>query len=814
LSDLQEQLQAALPSRYTIERELGRGGMGTVFLAQESHPKRQVAIKVLNPMLAARLGRERFLREVDFASQLTHPLIVPIFSAGEAGDLLYYVMPYVTGETLRERLSREFRLPMGAALGIAAELADALAHAHRHNIVHRDIKPENILLHDDHALITDFGISRAVSAAETDSLTDTGMTLGTPAYMSPEQAGGDEAVDGRADIYAVACVLYEMLDGAPPYGGSPARAVLRRQVVDPVPSLREAQPNIPLTVDQAVTKALAKEPNHRHKDADSFARVLSSLRVQVESGSTPITTAIHAVTVHWAKASRVPFVMTVGAFVLLLLLWRFLPGENAIQIVAPNGFLDSVAILPVDNFTGDSSMDLVADAVTYDVIHELSRIKQLKVTSLQSVRALTNDSLRPPQLGDSLGVRLILTSSFRRAGNRVRIGAELIDAVSDNSVWTERWDLDASDRRGFEQAVVSRLVEGIVATADGLSSSAGEPEMQHGPGYEAYLLGSESLGQRTPAGVSQAIARFREAIALDPQFAPAFASLSTAYALTLVYRYNIGVGGYETAGLALAAANRAIELDPELAAGYAARGFLASRALGPTDAAAADFTRALELQPNAPEQPSWYAAILVQEGRTVEAMASAERGVSLAPYSPARHLALATVALELNAYGIAVREAHRVTELEPQITVSRALEGHALLLAGRLEQCLSVDFGPHDVVRATCLHELGRESEATTIVDSVIGELGGSTAADARYTDVTRLADLAAYYAWIGDSENMLLWLDRAFDVSPMGVWARILHTSLFSRMRNIPTTARDLSVIEANVWPRVVAASRRARLP
>ncbi|MFC1639359.1 serine/threonine-protein kinase, partial [Gemmatimonadota bacterium] len=183
--DLQEQLQAALPDRYTIERELGRGGMGTVFLARESHPKRQVAIKVLNPMLSARLGRERFLREVDLASQLTHPLIVPIFSAGEAGDLLYYVMPYVKGETLRERLSREFRLPMESALGIAAEVSDALAHAHRHNIVHRDIKPENILLHDDHAMVTDFGIARAVSAAETESLTETGMALGTPAYMSP-----------------------------------------------------------------------------------------------------------------------------------------------------------------------------------------------------------------------------------------------------------------------------------------------------------------------------------------------------------------------------------------------------------------------------------------------------------------------------------------------------------------------------------------------------------------------------------------------------------------------------------------------------
>ncbi|MFC1639360.1 aldehyde dehydrogenase family protein [Gemmatimonadota bacterium] len=367
--------------------------------------------------------------------------------------------------------------------------------------------------------------------------------------------------------------------------------------------------------------------------------------------------------------------------------------------------------------------------------------------------------------------------------------------------------------------VLPAILFGAVGTAGQRCTSTRriivhESGMQHGPGYEAYLLGSEALGQRTPAGVSLAIARFREAIALDPNFAPAFASLATAYNLTLIYRYNIGVGGYETAGRALAAANRAIELDPELAAGYAARGFLASRALGPTEQAAADFRRALDLQPNAPEQPSWYSAILVQEGRTVEAMASAERGVSLSPYSPARHLSLATVALELNGYGLAVRAAHRVTELEPQITVSRALEGHALLLAGRLEQCLGVEFGPHDVVRATCLSELGRESEATAIVDSVINALGGGDAAEATYTDVTRLADLACHYAWTGDGASMLFWLERAFEVSPMGVWGRILHTSLFARMRNIPTTARNLNVLEASVWPRVEAASRQAQLP
>ncbi len=788
--------------------------MGTVYQAVEIHPKRQVAIKVLNPELTASIGRDRFVREVELASSLTHPLIVPIFTAGEADGMLYYVMPLVGGETLRTKLSREFRLPLGAALGIAAEVADALAYAHRNNIIHRDVKPENILLYDDHALVTDFGIARAVHEADTDSLTETGMALGTPAYMSPEQAAAEEEIDGRTDIYALACVLYEMLDGAPPYGSGPTRTVVKRHMVDPIPSLREAQPDIPAGVDTAVRKALAKDPRERYGTADEFERVLSGLRLEVESGSMPAATRVSAPPGAWSRASRVPFLMALAAFLLLVLLWQFLARDHEVATPSAAWFLDSVAVMPVENLTGDSDLDLVADAVTYDVTHELSRIRELKVTSLQSVRALSQANLRPQQLGDSLDVRLILRSTLRQAGDRVRIAAELIDATSDNALWAERWDLDPSDGGGLERAVVARLVDAIVSTATGFDASAGEPAMEHGPGYEAYLLGLEALSLRDPAGVNRAISRFREALRLDPEFAPAYASLSTAYTLALIYRYNIGVDEYVAAGRALAAANRAIELAPQLAAGYAARGLLASRSLGPTSQAAADFRRALELQPNAPEQPSWYATILVQEGRTVEAMASAERGVSLSPYSPARHLALAIVALELNAYNIAVREAHRVTELEPEVTVSRALEGKALLLAGRLEQCLALDFGPHDAVRATCLHEMGRVEEAQAIIDSVIGVIRQNEDADGKYTNVTRLSDIATYYAWIADVDNTIRWLDEAFEASPMGVWSRLLNTSLFRSMRETPARARHLDELAERVWRRVEASSRRARLP
>src|SRR2546430_4284188 len=241
LADLLARVQAALAGRYTIERELGRGGMATVYLAQDRKHHRQVAIKVLKPELAAALGPERFLREIDTAARLTHPHILPLHDSGEAEGFLFYVMPYVEGESLRDRLSREKQLPLGDALQIAREVADALSYAHSRDVVHRDIKPENILLEAGHAVVSDFGIARAIRAAGGDELTTTGIAVGTPAYMSPEQASTDARIDGRADIYALGCVLYEMLAGRPPFRGSSAQAVRARHAHGSVPPLHPAR---------------------------------------------------------------------------------------------------------------------------------------------------------------------------------------------------------------------------------------------------------------------------------------------------------------------------------------------------------------------------------------------------------------------------------------------------------------------------------------------------------------------------------------------------------------------------------------------
>ena len=267
MSGLLGRLQVALAERYKIEREIGRGGMATVFLAEDLKHRRPVALKVVSPDLAASLGTDRFLREIEIAARLTHPHILSLQDSGEADGMLYYVMPYVEGESLRGRLNRERQLPLDDALRISREVADALDYAHGRDVLHRDIKPENILFQSGHAVVSDFGIARAIRVAGVKRVTGTGIAVGTPGYMSPEQAGGVEQLDGRSDLYSLACVLYEMLAGDPPFTGWSAQAILARQAIEPVPRLRAVRDTVPEWLEQVVAKALAKAP------ADRFATV-------------------------------------------------------------------------------------------------------------------------------------------------------------------------------------------------------------------------------------------------------------------------------------------------------------------------------------------------------------------------------------------------------------------------------------------------------------------------------------------------------------------------------------------------------------
>src|SRR2546425_3488305 len=349
--DLLARLRAGLADRYRVERELARGRTAVVFLAQDLRHDRSVAIKVLHPELAAAVGAERFLREIQLAARLQHPHIVALHDSGETNGLLYFVMPYVAGESLRSRLERESQLPVPEAIRITGDVAQALGYAHGLGVVHRDIKPENILLEDGHALVADFGIARAITVAGSERLTETGIALGTPAYMSPEQGAEDGQVDGRSDLYALGCVAYEMLVGAPPFTGPTAQAILARHALDPVAPIRTVRGTVPSGVERAVLKALAKVAADRHASVVEFARALTEPQPEVRvPGSRKAWLVIGA---------------GLSAVAALALLLGFNLGGWRGRISA-NGnatWLRSIAVLPLDNLSRDTTQDGFADGI-------------------------------------------------------------------------------------------------------------------------------------------------------------------------------------------------------------------------------------------------------------------------------------------------------------------------------------------------------------------------------------------------------------------------------------------------------------------
>jgi TolB-like protein len=579
--------------------------------------------------------------------------------------------------------------------------------------------------------------------------------------------------------------------------------VLRRQITEAPRPLRKVKPGIPEAVDAAVQRSLAKRREQRFATAGEFSERLEILRSEFTSGSRI------AIAVSRERRFGV-LLLAVGALAIAAVAFFAWPRSETVQLsltTVAQSYAESLAVMPVENATGLGEIDGLADAVTYDAINSLLDVPELKVSSYISVRRLGSQRPGPREIVDSLGVRLILASQFRESGGGVRLDAQLVDGTTDEVLSRGSWALDGVFTGVFtdeiEHGLARRLVE-LVNEGVGLEDRPERAAALHGPGYESYRLGKHWLGRRTSEGVLRALEYFKQAIQLDSTYAPAFEGLSAAYMLALGYRYQIGVDGYEAAGRALAAANRAIALDPTYPNGYAARGFVVSRAYGPTEDAARDFGRALRLAPNAGQAVSWSATVLWQQGKPDEAFAAIQRGISLAPFSPATHMAAASAALVLGRFDLAAREARRATELEPALVQSRATEGRALLLSGRADECLSIAFGPHEAIRAACLHAVGRTREAAAIADSIARAVTDAPDGDYVYTSVPHANALAIYYAWTGDREGALWWIEFAFEQSPRGVDPRVLDSALFNELRQDPAAARRLEQVTGAIWPRV----------
>ncbi len=508
-------------------------------------------------------------------------------------------------------------------------------------------------------------------------------------------------------------------------------------------------------------------------------------------------------------------VIVFGVAVVAGLAWLQYQSTIAVPPLRPAlAYIDSVAVMPLDNLTGNPDYDHVGIGITEEIITHLARIPPLKVISRHSVQAVSGRNLTVPQLASALGVRHVIEGSVRLDGDGLRITLQHINAETDAHIWAESFRASSDDVIALQEDVARQVSSRIVLMIPGMPQPNANTHVNLGPGQKAYLQGKRWLGQRTADGIERAIESFAKAIELDPGYAPAYADLATAYTLALSYRYDFGMDGYTMAARSLAMSERSIEIDPNLATGYASRGLLGTLIGQPAAEVVADFDRAVMLQPNAASIPSWRALSLAERGQIKEAFSEAGRAVDLDPRAPGRHIALAVISFQLGRYDEAIAAARMVTALEPRLIRGRVIEARAMLLSGRAESCASLSLGPHRVLRATCLDAMGNATDGRAIVSKILADLrsGSMTKPAAGYSAVITYEDLAIDYAWRGDAKKALEWAAFAYGKSPVGLEIRVLESELFAAVRDDPEFARTIKQIRDGIYERVLRDSAQYR--
>jgi eukaryotic-like serine/threonine-protein kinase len=538
--------------------------MATVYLAQDVKHDRPVALKVLRPEIAAGLGVERFLREVRITARLTHPHILPLLDSGEAAGFLYYIMPFVEGESLRDRLAREKQLPIEDAVRIAREAADALGYAHARGLVHRDIKPENILIDSGHAVVADFGIARALTAAGEDSLTATGIVIGTPAYMSPEQAAGTTDVDGRSDVYALGCVLYEMLAGEAPHAGPTAQAVLARRLSESAPQVIAMRDMVPDHVNDAVARALARVPADRFATVQALA---AALETRTAASERP---AARTTGVPWGPRGLAA-VAALAVMALAAGVWSRGDADVAVPTPAADEGLRAIAVIPFLNMSPDPENEYFADGIAEELLNALARVEGLRVIPRTSAFAFKGQEAPLADIARQLGVRHVLSGAVRKQGNRARITAQLVEVASNTHVWgPQTYDRELDDVFAVQEEIAQAIADAL-APALGthrVSVTAATRDME---AYQLFLRGRARYYDRRlfGRGLADAVDDLGEATRRDPDFAEAWAYLGAA-----VYA-EAGARPRWSQAIADAvdqATNHALALDPDLPLARAVRG--------------------------------------------------------------------------------------------------------------------------------------------------------------------------------------------------------------------------------------------------
>jgi len=661
VTDLLEQLRAALGDAYSIERELGGGGMSRVFVAQERALGRKVVVKVLPPELAAGVSIDRFRREIQLAASLQHPHIVPLLAAGQADTLLYYTMPLIEGESLRAKLAREGGLPINEAMRILREVVDALAYAHVHGVVHRDIKPDNVLISTNHAVVTDFGVAKAISEATGEaSLTSVGVALGTPAYMAPEQASADPHVDHRADIYSTGALAYEMLTGRPPFTGTSAAQVLAAQVTRTPEPLAQHRSTVPAVVAEVVMRCLEKHPADRWQTAEELLHQLEALATP-SGGTMPVPAVAPA-----RRASRVHLALLAGAAIAVVAA-GYLVLARGRAAVTPGSDRKMVAVLPFENL-GSADDEYFADGITEEITARLAGLHGLGVISRTSTMQYKKTTKTMRQIGQELGVGYVLEGSIRwertsGRGNRVRVTPQLIRVSDDTHLWAGVYDTTLADIFAVQSSIAERVSNALdVALADPERRALGAQPTKNLEAYGYYLRGVDyfNRGYAEP-DMRNAVAMFDQAVRLDPGFALAHAKL--ALALDFLYWF------IETTDQRLAmvkrAADRALELDPDLPEAHVALGFYYYHGHLDYDHALEQFAIAAQRQPNNSDIAAAIGFVQRRQGKWEETLASLRKAVDLDPRSNKNAEELAETYLALGRIQEAEQYFDRAQSLAP-----------------------------------------------------------------------------------------------------------------------------------------------------
>jgi TolB-like protein/tRNA A-37 threonylcarbamoyl transferase component Bud32/Flp pilus assembly protein TadD len=803
-------LQEALAGKYVLERELGGGGMSRVYLAHDVGLERRVVVKVLSSELLTGLSRERFRRETLVSARLQHPNIVPVLDAGQAGGEPYFVMAYVEGEPLSARLDREGRLPNAEAVRIMRDVARALAYAHAQGVVHRDIKPGNVLLTSGAAVVADFGIAKALAAGlhtsgdDHGTLTRVGMSVGTPAYMAPEQAAGDPRTDHRADLYSFGLMSYEMLTGLNPMArGTPAETLAAHLTFtpDPVQTRRAA---VSGSLGSLVMRCLEKSPNNRPQSAAEVADALEdpTMVSGVEVATSDVQAAVQG---KRRRRALLAAAALIGAAAVGFAIWRISPNGPSTKATAAVPTAPAIAVLPFATISSDSSDAFLAAGMTDQLTFALARVPGWRVASRRAVEQSQNSDTSNAGFAKSLGLTHVVEGAVQRQGKRIRIAVRLVDGSTGFSVWSDVFEYATADLFAVQDEIAGRIAEAISGTIGGptaAAAGAAAPVAQvqqtdsalKPEAYEHYLRARFLFARRDSASLREALDEFRSATRIDSTFARAYAGTASVYGVLPLYA-KIPRAMVQDSGLR--AAERAIALDSTLADGYTARGVLHNAAWN-WPAGEADFRRAIALDSTSAGAYQWLGDNLIVNGRVAEAVGFYRSAVKIDPVTPILRGSYAYALAANGEADSALAQGREAVRLDPGNPIVRVLVGHAYLALGRL---------------ALARRELETANSQLPNVPLILGGLGATLASTSKERAQELLTSLAKFRRGsgapsaiakirlaLGDVSGAVVALQNAVLEHDEMIGSESMITPLYDPIRSLPQFVEILRAARLDV--------------